>query len=360
MKSTSRPPITDSPWLWAAFFTGVGLAGPLATGGSSASGRPASRTSTRPGRPWRRAEIEPDPNGVRAMPVGEAPAYSTAGEDHDPAVAARNILGVACAGSVGMLVTRSGAAMNWLCENPSAIVVVEALAALMAGIVFQAKRTGAALAALVAVIVATAALLAVERFVKTDREQVRVSLHDMLEAIEANDVRRCSIYRPGRQERRRRCADAAQGSRRRSSQRFADDGDTVSKADAEAGFTTSDDPIPRLRQRNRPPRRGSHRLPRSSRDRVGQRDGRWLSRGLHGVQPRPTDRRRRQRPRQSPRADSLKKVAWAHGPCVKRATIFLARPMGPCYVLRRQRPLVSQNVSLGIIRHSRHIVGQPF
>jgi hypothetical protein len=29
----ARPPITDSPWLWCAIFTGVGLSALLATGG---------------------------------------------------------------------------------------------------------------------------------------------------------------------------------------------------------------------------------------------------------------------------------------------------------------------------------------
>jgi hypothetical protein len=78
--------------------------------------------------------------------------------------------------------------MSMLLENPLPIAVVGALAAVMAGIVLAARRTGGALAALVGVIAATLVLLAVERLVVTDREDVENSLAGVMEAIRANDA----------------------------------------------------------------------------------------------------------------------------------------------------------------------------
>jgi hypothetical protein len=78
--------------------------------------------------------------------------------------------------------------MTTLFENPLPILVVGGLLATFAIIVFLARRSGASLAALIAVVALTAALLVVERVVVTEREQVEVALATMLDAIESNDV----------------------------------------------------------------------------------------------------------------------------------------------------------------------------
>jgi hypothetical protein len=80
--------------------------------------------------------------------------------------------------------------MAMLTENPIAIVVVGALAAVFAAVVFLARRTSASLMALAGIIAVTVLLLVVERVVVTDREAVEAGLEEVLAALEANDVRR--------------------------------------------------------------------------------------------------------------------------------------------------------------------------
>jgi hypothetical protein len=78
--------------------------------------------------------------------------------------------------------------MTTLFENPLPILVVGGLLATFAIIVFLARRSGASLAAVAAVLALTVVLLIVERLIVTEREQVEVALATMLEAIESNDV----------------------------------------------------------------------------------------------------------------------------------------------------------------------------
>ncbi|MCC6494511.1 MAG: hypothetical protein IT424_15990 [Pirellulales bacterium] len=80
--------------------------------------------------------------------------------------------------------------MSLLVENPLGILVAGAIAAVMALVFFLARRTGGALAALAGVLLATAALTAVERLVVTEREQVASRLAELFAAIEANDLQR--------------------------------------------------------------------------------------------------------------------------------------------------------------------------
>jgi hypothetical protein len=75
-----------------------------------------------------------------------------------------------------------------LFENPLPILVVGGLFATFAVIVYLARRSGASLAALVAVVALTAAMLVVERVVVTQREQVEAALEKMLHAIEENNL----------------------------------------------------------------------------------------------------------------------------------------------------------------------------
>jgi hypothetical protein len=79
--------------------------------------------------------------------------------------------------------------MTTLLENPLPIIVVGGLVALVAGMVFFSRRSGGSLAALVGTVLATLALLLVERLVATDREQIESAIANLLAAIEANDLK---------------------------------------------------------------------------------------------------------------------------------------------------------------------------
>jgi hypothetical protein len=78
--------------------------------------------------------------------------------------------------------------MSVLLENPLPIAVAGGLVALVALLVFLSRRSGASLAALAAIVAITLALVGVERFVVTDREQIEAETLGMADAIEANDV----------------------------------------------------------------------------------------------------------------------------------------------------------------------------
>lgn len=78
--------------------------------------------------------------------------------------------------------------MTWLTENPLPIAVAGVLLAALAAIAFSARRNLGSLVALAGVVAATLLLLAVERLVVTDREQVETTLSDLMAAVEANDV----------------------------------------------------------------------------------------------------------------------------------------------------------------------------
>jgi hypothetical protein len=75
-----------------------------------------------------------------------------------------------------------------LFENPLPIAVVGGLVALVALLVFLSRRNGKSLAALIAIVAITLALLVIERLVVTDLEQIEAEILGMADAIEANDV----------------------------------------------------------------------------------------------------------------------------------------------------------------------------
>jgi hypothetical protein len=77
--------------------------------------------------------------------------------------------------------------LNALLENPLIFGVIGVLAATLALTVYLARRSLASLAALVGIVLLTALGILVERFVRTDREQVESALADVLAAVEAND-----------------------------------------------------------------------------------------------------------------------------------------------------------------------------
>jgi hypothetical protein len=78
--------------------------------------------------------------------------------------------------------------MNWLAENSLPIWCGGAIALTMALVAYFHTRSTAALGSIVAVCLVTAALLAVEHFVKTPSEAVERTLYELAAAVEANDV----------------------------------------------------------------------------------------------------------------------------------------------------------------------------
>jgi hypothetical protein len=78
--------------------------------------------------------------------------------------------------------------MTFFMENGLAIAVIGGLATTLTLVFFMARRTGGSLSALAAAVAATIVLLAIERFVQTDREQVVSAVHDIYAAVDQNDV----------------------------------------------------------------------------------------------------------------------------------------------------------------------------
>ena len=102
-KPPARPPITDSPWLWAALFTGVGLAALLATGGkfgkrqANIENKFQARSAVASGA----IEVQSDASGEKR--TAEAPRYSTPEEQIIPLWPVEAVLGLICVSSIFML-----------------------------------------------------------------------------------------------------------------------------------------------------------------------------------------------------------------------------------------------------------------
>lgn len=103
MTDVRRPPITDSPYLWFALFTAVGLSALLATGGrfgrrqASIENKYQARSAIAAGR------MELDPEGGPARPVGAAPRFSTPARTMIPLWPLEILLGMILAFCVVML-----------------------------------------------------------------------------------------------------------------------------------------------------------------------------------------------------------------------------------------------------------------
>ncbi len=78
--------------------------------------------------------------------------------------------------------------MNWLADNSLAIWMGGALALTLSLVVYSQLRTNKALLGVVGVVVATAALLALEWWLETPREAVERTLYKLAATVEANDV----------------------------------------------------------------------------------------------------------------------------------------------------------------------------
>lgn len=84
--------------------------------------------------------------------------------------------------------------MNYLAENALPIWVAGAVLLTMAGVAFMLRRNTTTLAAMVAVLLVTATLLAIEHFVETPREAVERTLFEMADVVETNDVEGALAY----------------------------------------------------------------------------------------------------------------------------------------------------------------------
>jgi len=95
--------ITDSPWLWSALFTAVGLCALLATGGklgrrqASIENKYQARTAVASGK------LQVEESGGQMRTRG-APEYSTPQAPEIPLWPVEVILGVLCAASIVLLV----------------------------------------------------------------------------------------------------------------------------------------------------------------------------------------------------------------------------------------------------------------
>ena len=78
--------------------------------------------------------------------------------------------------------------MSWLADNELAIWMGGAVALTTALVVHFQTRSSKALAAIVAVLAVTAALLVAEHLFETPREAVERTLYELAAAVEANDV----------------------------------------------------------------------------------------------------------------------------------------------------------------------------
>jgi hypothetical protein len=84
--------------------------------------------------------------------------------------------------------------MDWLLEKPLWIVAMGLVTAAVFGAVWIQTGRRAALNGLLGVLVLTGLLLALERMIETDREQIQLTLHRIAGHVERNDVQGALRY----------------------------------------------------------------------------------------------------------------------------------------------------------------------
>lgn len=80
------------------------------------------------------------------------------------------------------------ATMIWLTEKPLVIVLMGVTTAIVFGGLWMQTGRKSALYALLGALLATGALLVLERFIVTDREQIDILLHQAAREVERNDL----------------------------------------------------------------------------------------------------------------------------------------------------------------------------
>jgi hypothetical protein len=101
--ATSRAPITDSPWLWAALFTGVGLAALLATGGKFGKRQANIENKYQARSAVASGSLEVQPGEIGEKRSAKAPEYSTPDKQIIPLWPLEIVLGLICVASLAML-----------------------------------------------------------------------------------------------------------------------------------------------------------------------------------------------------------------------------------------------------------------
>ena len=102
--------------------------------------------------------------------------------------------------------------MTWLFEEPLLIIIVGLVTSAIIGFFWSQTGKRQLLLLLILVLVATVALLGIERFVQTDREQIKATLHEVAELVEQNElVRALEHVHSSRDDIRRRAATRLAG-----------------------------------------------------------------------------------------------------------------------------------------------------
>jgi hypothetical protein len=105
INATPRPiePISDSPWLWAALFTGVGLAALLATGGKFGKRQARIENQYQARAAVASGRLQVDQSGTGRKTTAGAPKYTTPDRTAVPIWPLEIVLGLICAVSFVML-----------------------------------------------------------------------------------------------------------------------------------------------------------------------------------------------------------------------------------------------------------------
>jgi hypothetical protein len=96
-------PITDSPWLWFALFSAVGLAALLATGGKFGKRQAGIERKYQARAAVASGQVRIEETGTGERRAAGAPEYTTPERPAIPVWPLEIILAVICAGSFGLL-----------------------------------------------------------------------------------------------------------------------------------------------------------------------------------------------------------------------------------------------------------------
>jgi hypothetical protein len=100
---SSQGPITDSPWLWFALFSAVGLAALLATGGKFGKRQAGIERRYQARAAVASGQVKVEETGTGEKRTAGAPEYTTPERPAIPIWPVEIILAVICAASFGLL-----------------------------------------------------------------------------------------------------------------------------------------------------------------------------------------------------------------------------------------------------------------
>lgn len=103
MTTHAKPPLSDSPWLWFAMFSAVGLAALLATGGKFGKRQAGIERKYQARKAVASGELKVETDATGGKATTGAPEYSSPDATIVPLWPLEILLGLLCAGSVAML-----------------------------------------------------------------------------------------------------------------------------------------------------------------------------------------------------------------------------------------------------------------